>query len=153
MARWPKVRRCPMILTPHPGEFSRLTGRPVGQIQADRTAAAVEAARAWRADGPDDAPLVVLLKGAGTIVTDGRRVRVNATGNSGMATGGSGDVLTGLAAALMAQGMGAFDAASLAAHLHGLAGDLAGEARTQQAMIASDLLEFLPGAIKTHLSS
>jgi NAD(P)H-hydrate epimerase len=146
---WPALRRCPVVLTPHPGEFSRLTARPVREIQADRQTAAAAAAREWAAGGPEQAgPLVLLLKGAGTVITDGRRARINETGNPGMATGGSGDVLTGLAAALLAQGLGAFDAASLAAHLHGRAGDLAAERLSQAALIASDLLGHLPAAMK-----
>ena len=150
---WPAARQAPLVLTPHPGEFSRLTGRSIGEIQADREAAAVAAARQWRQAGPDELPLVVLLKGAGTVVTDGRRVRINRTGNPGMATGGSGDVLTGLLAALLAQGLGAFEAASLAAHLHGRAGDLAAERLSEPAVIATDLLDFLPAAMAEHLSA
>ncbi|MGB2823046.1 MAG: NAD(P)H-hydrate dehydratase, partial [Phycisphaerae bacterium] len=84
----------------------------------------------------------------GTVITDGRRVRVNQTGNPGMATGGSGDVLTGLLAALLAQGLAPFEAACLAAHLHGRAGDLAAEQLSQAALIATDLLDFLPAAMK-----
>ena len=148
LARWPAARRCPLILTPHPGEFARLTGRSVREIQADREGSAAAAARQWGAAGAPEAPLAVLLKGAGTVITDGRRLRVNATGNPGMATGGSGDVLTGLVAALLAQGLAVFDAASLAAHLHGRAGDLAAEGLSQAGLIASDLLDFLPRAMK-----
>ena len=150
---WPAIRCCPVVLTPHPGEHARLTGRTVGEIQADRRASAVSAAQQWAACGPADAPLVLLLKGAGTVVTDGRSVRVNETGNPGMATGGSGDVLTGLVAALIAQGLAPFDAASLAAHLHGRAGDLAAEALSQPAMVATDLLAHLPAALKEHAAT
>ena len=145
--RWPEMRRGPVVLTPHPGEFSRLTRRSIAEIQADRQGAAVAAVRQWLAVAPDR-PLVLLLKGAGTVITDGRRVRINETGNPGLATGGSGDVLTGLAAALLAQGLDAFDSASLAAHVHGRAGDLAAERLGQVSLIATDLLEFLPAAIR-----
>ena len=93
--------------------------------------------------------VVLVLKGPGTIITDGRRTAVNATGNSGMARGGSGDILTGLIAALLAQGMEAFDAAHLATHLHGLAGDIAAEKFTKQAMLVTDLLDSLPEAWRT----
>ncbi|HUS91009.1 MAG TPA: NAD(P)H-hydrate dehydratase [Phycisphaerae bacterium] len=148
---WPALRRCGLVLTPHPGEFSRLTGRPIGEIQSDRQAAALAAAGEWARAATGQAPLVVLLKGAGTVVTDGRRVRINRTGNPGMATGGSGDVLTGLIAALLAQGLSPFDAASLGAHLHGRAGDLAAEQLSPPAMIAWDLLEYLPAAMKAYL--
>lgn len=149
---WAGHRRCPLILTPHPGEFSRLTGKSVAQIQSDREGAAVAAAREWAdqfaLEGP---PLVCLLKGAATVVTDGRRIYVNQTGNPGMATGGSGDVLTGLAAALMGRKLDPFDAASLAAHVHGRAGDLAAETLGEEAMTASDLLDYLPPAMKEAL--
>ncbi|MCK4276342.1 MAG: NAD(P)H-hydrate dehydratase, partial [Phycisphaerae bacterium] len=87
-------------------------------------------------------------KGAGTVVTDGDRIFVNPTGNSGMGTGGSGDVLTGLLAALIGQGMAPFDAAVLAVHTHGRAGDLAAESLGEVSLIALDLLNYLPGAIK-----
>ena len=138
------------MLTPHPGEFARLTGRSVADIQADRQAVAVAAARQWSRPDPDFPPLVVVLKGAGTVVTDGRRVHLNDTGNPGLATGGSGDVLTGLAAALMGQGMPPFEAACLAVRIHGRAGDLAAEGLGEASLIASDLLQFLPVAISEY---
>ena len=145
---WPALRRCAMVLTPHPGEFARLTGRSIGDIQSARQPAAVAAVRGWLGAGAAPGPLVLLLKGAGTVVTDGSKVRINATGNPGMATGGSGDVLTGLTAALLAQGLPPFDAAAVAAHVHGRAGDLAAAALTPPSLIASDLLDFLPAAIR-----
>jgi NAD(P)H-hydrate epimerase len=91
---------------------------------------------------------VLLLKGRGTVVTDGRRVRINTTGNPGMATGGSGDVLTGLVAALLAQGMMPFEATCLAAHVHGRAGDLAAAELGQPGLIATDILDRLPQAMR-----
>ncbi len=145
---WPALRRCPLILTPHPGEFSRLTGRAIGDIQAGREEAALAAAGLWAPQGPADRPLVLVLKGQGTIVTDGRRLYVNTTGNPGMATGGTGDVLTGLTAAILAQGLEPFDAACLAAHAHGRAGDLAAEVLGQVSLVATDLLGYLPAAMK-----
>ena len=146
---WPRSQRCPLILTPHPGEFARLTHREIEQVQRDREGSAVKAVRQWREAGRDDSPeLICVLKGAGSVVTDGRRVFVNDTGNPGMAAGGSGDVLTGLAAATMGQGLAAFDAACLAVHVHGLAGDLAAEALGEVSLMASDLLNFLPGAVR-----
>ena len=90
--------------------------------------------------------LVVALKGAGTVVTDGQRMYVNQTGNPGMATGGAGDVLTGLIAALIGQGLAAIDAACLGVYVHGLAGDLAAETLGQLSLTASDLIDFLPEA-------
>ena len=142
---WPALRRCPLILTPHPGEFSHLTGEPSRHVQADRLNAAAGAARRWQ--GMTRLSLVCVLKGAGTVVTDGRRAYVNATGNPGLATGGSGDVLTGLAAAMLGQRLPPFEAACLAAWVHGRAGDLAAKKLGQASMIAGDLLDYLPAAM------
>jgi len=146
---WPARRACPLVLTPHPGEMGRLTGRSVGDIQSDRAEAASAAAGRWAAGA--EPPLALVLKGAGTVTTDGRRVQLNGTGNPGMATGGTGDVLTGLIAALIAQGLSPFDAARLGAHVHGRAGDLAAEDRGECGLIASDLLEHLPGALRERI--
>jgi NAD(P)H-hydrate epimerase len=145
---WPALRRCPMVMTPHPGEFARLVEMATTQVQADRLALAVAQARQWSSAGPKDAPLVLVLKGAGTIVTDGHRAFVNKTGNPGMATGGTGDVLTGLIAALIGQDLSPFDAACLGTHLHGLAGDLAAQDLGQPSLIATDLIAYLPQAFK-----
>lgn len=128
----------PRILTPHPGEFSRLCGLSITEIQADREQTAFDFARRQQ--------VVLVLKGPGSIVTDGERLYVNTTGNSGMATGGSGDVLTGLVAALLAQGMKAFDAAQLGVRLHGLAGDIAVRERSSPGLIAADLPDALCAA-------
>ena len=128
------------VLTPHPGEFARLTGLSIREIQAHRESLAVEFAQRHR--------VVLVLKGAGTIVTDGDRLFINRTGNPGMATGGTGDVLTGLITALIAQGADPFDAACLGCHLHGLAGDIAAEELSPPGMIASDLPQYLPLAWK-----
>ena len=89
---------------------------------------------------------MVVLKGAGTIVTDGRRYFENTTGNPGMATGGTGDVLTGVMAALLAQKLPAFEAAVLAVFIHGLAGDIARDDHGEVGMIAGDLVDALPDA-------
>jgi NAD(P)H-hydrate epimerase len=129
----------PRILTPHPGEFARLIGMKLDGEQRNR--AAVElAARCG---------IVVVLKGHRTWITDGRRRAVNTTGNPGMATGGSGDVLTGLIAALACQGLAPYEAARLGVYLHGLSGDLAAEELGQVSMIASDLVRYLPQALQT----
>ena len=125
-------------MTPHPGEFARLTGSAIGSTDPERA----DAARQFATDHR----VVLVLKGAGTIVTDGGELFVNSTGNCGMATGGSGDVLTGLMAALIAQKMSPLAAARLGVYVHGLAGDLAADALTEAGMIASDVLEFLPPA-------
>ena len=128
------------VLTPHPGEFARLTGLTTAAVQANREALAIEFARQHR--------VVLVLKGAGTVVTDGQRLFINRTGNPGMATGGTGDVLTGLVTSLLAQGADPFDAACLGCHLHGLAGDIAAEELSSPGMIASDLPKYLPLAWK-----
>lgn len=130
----------PRVLTPHPGEFSRLSGLSMSEIENDRSGTAIDFA--------NRNSIVLVLKGAGTVVTDGQRISINATGNSGMATGGSGDVLTGLTAALLASGGDPFEMTRLAVYLHGLAGDLAAEALSQPALIASDLPRFLGDAWK-----
>ena len=129
----------PVVITPHPGEFSRLTGRDTKEIQADREAHAVGFAEGARG-------MTLVLKGAETIVTDGRRLYKNTTGNPGMATGGSGDVLTGVIAALIAQGMEAFDAACLGVYAHGLAGDIARDNNGVVGLIAGDIVDSLADA-------
>jgi len=91
---------------------------------------------------------IVVLKGHQTIVTDGVQYAVNSTGNPGMATGGTGDCLTGIIVALVAQGLMPWEAARLGVHMHGLAGDLAAEELGQTSLIASDLIDFLPAAFE-----
>jgi NAD(P)H-hydrate epimerase len=130
----------PRILTPHPGEFDRLAGRRLSPDE--RRTLAIELATRWKA--------VVVLKGHGTCVTDGQHCSINPTGNPGMATGGSGDVLTGLVTALACQGLSPLDAARLGVYLHGLAGDLAAAELGQVSLIASDLVRFLPQAFVSH---
>jgi ADP-dependent NAD(P)H-hydrate dehydratase len=137
-------RAAPTILTPHPGEFARMLGVPTAEVQANREKLAVEFA--------GKSNVILVLKGAGTLVTDGRRLYVNRTGNPGMATGGSGDVLTGFIAALLGQRMEPFAAAQLGVHLHGLAGDLARDDVGEDGMIATDLLAHLPKAIVRYRS-
>jgi ADP-dependent NAD(P)H-hydrate dehydratase len=135
----------PVILTPHPGEFARLLGCDVPTVQARRQELAVQFAEKHN--------LVLVLKGHGTVVTDGRLVYQNRTGNPGMATGGTGDVLTGLIAALLGQGLEPFAGAQLGVYLHGLAGDLAQEDFGQVSLIASDLLTYLPQAFRYYGSN
>jgi NAD(P)H-hydrate epimerase len=134
-------RAVPPVLTPHPGEFSRLLGRQVSADPVERRDLAVRFAA--------DHGVVLLLKGHGTVVTDGRRVYINRTGNPGMATGGSGDVLTGLIAALLGQRLEPFAAAVLGAHVHGLAGDLARDDLGEASLIATDLIAHLPRALRS----
>lgn len=133
----------PRVLTPHPGEAARLLGCTPPEVVADREGAAIRIAR--------EANAVVLLKGAGTIVTDAERIYVNRSGNSGLATAGSGDVLSGVIGSLLAQGMPAFEAAALGAWIHGRAGDLAAGRLGEHGMIASDVLDHVPGALLEHV--
>lgn len=125
----------PRVLTPHPGEFGRL----IGTIPLDqRESLAREFARK---NG-----LVVVLKGHRTVITDGMQLSLNTTGNPGMATGGTGDTLTGIITALLCQQLSPFDAARLGCHVHGLAGDLAAAELGETSLIASDLIKYLPTA-------
>jgi NAD(P)H-hydrate epimerase len=133
----------PRIFTPHPGEFRRLLGSDLSSRDALETAAVDWAARQQA---------VLVLKGYQSLVTDGEQSFHNTSGNAGMATGGSGDVLTGLLVALLCQGLPPLDAARLAVYLHGLAGDLAAEELGQQALIASDLVDFLGPAFLQYLA-
>ncbi|REK05430.1 MAG: NAD(P)H-hydrate dehydratase [Planctomycetota bacterium] len=127
----------PRVLTPHPGEFARLTGLDT-IAPDDRKKLATEFA------STND--LVLVLKGHRTVVADPKRFALNTTGNPGMATGGTGDVLTGIITALICQHLTPYDAARLGVHVHGLAGDLAASELGEVSMIAHDLIDFLPTA-------
>ncbi len=121
------------VLTPHPGEMARLLGITVDAVQADRPAAALRCARRFGC--------VAVLKGAGTLVaTPGGRLAMNTTGNPGLARGGSGDVLAGMLAALLAQGLPAFDAARCAVWLHGAAADACAARTSMMTMLPHDIL-------------
>jgi NAD(P)H-hydrate epimerase len=129
-----------LVITPHPGEMSRLTGLSIAEIQANRLEVARNFAR--------EHDVIVVLKGHHTLIAapDGT-VWVNPTGNPGMATGGTGDVLTGMVAGLVAQHpQHALEATALAVYLHGLAGDLANESVGENSLVATDLVRFLPQA-------
>ena len=142
---WWKSCRAQAVLTPHPGEMRRLIqGAGLNLDPARRTDCTRRFAQATGQ--------VVVLKGAGTVVSDGRRLYVNKTGNPGMATGGSGDVLTGIIAALLGQGLEPFAAAVAGVYLHGLAGDLAAKTLGQTSLIATDLIDYFPAAV-TRLSA
>jgi NAD(P)H-hydrate epimerase len=132
----PRALPAGTILTPHPGEAARLLGTDVAAVQSDRNAAALALVQRHG--------VVVVLKGAGTIAAAPARVpRIVAAGNPGMATGGMGDLLTGVVAALRAQGLDAFDAASCGALLHAHAGDLAAREGGMRGLLPSDLLPWL----------
>ncbi len=133
-----------LVMTPHPGEFARLA-KPLGITECptdpgSRSEAAAKLAKHHHA--------VVLLKGQHTVVTDGQRLYTNQTGNPALATAGSGDVLTGLIASLIGQGMSAFDAAVLGAKLHGQAGDIWAKRHGQSGIRAQDLTDRLPEVFK-----
>ena len=136
-----KSAKSGLILTPHPGEMSRLTGKDISEIQKDRNNVAIGFAREYNT--------VLVLKGHETIVADpAGQIFVNTTGNAGMASGGSGDVLTGMIAAFVAQGCTPFDAAVLGAYFHGLAGDIAAKEKGLLSLIATGLLNKLPEVLK-----
>jgi NAD(P)H-hydrate epimerase len=139
---WVGAPNAPRILTPHPREFARLIAVD-GFAAAPRGEQIAKARLFARSEG-----VVVVLKGHQTFITDGVDEAINATGNPGMATGGTGDVLTGVITALVCQGLSPFDAAVLGAHVHGLAGDLAAAELGQVSLIASDLLRYLPKAFQ-----
>lgn len=129
------------ILTPHPGEMARLLGLTTDEVQRDRLNIAKNFAKTHG--------VYLILKGANTIVaTPDGRAAVNPTGNAGMATAGMGDALTGIIASFLAQGMETFDACSSAVYLHGLAGDIAAAELTERALITSDVIRCLSGAMK-----
>ncbi|MBS0380836.1 MAG: NAD(P)H-hydrate dehydratase [Proteobacteria bacterium] len=135
LAATPRALPGQSVLTPHPGEASRLLGRSVGDVESDRFSAARTLAQKYRA--------VVVLKGAGSLIADpDGRVAVCPWGNPGMASGGMGDVLTGVIAGLVAQGQGAWEAACLGVGLHARAGDLAARAG-ERGLLASDLFPYL----------
>jgi ADP-dependent NAD(P)H-hydrate dehydratase / NAD(P)H-hydrate epimerase len=130
-----------LILTPHPGEMSRLLGTNTVTVQSNRMDAAKEAASRFHS--------IVVLKGARTLIADpSGRVFINPTGNVGMATGGTGDVLAGTIGGLLAQGMSPLDAAVCGTYIHGRAGDIAADALGTAGMIAGDVLRALPEALK-----
>jgi len=134
--------RAKRILTPHPGEMARLLGISIKKVQSKRKEIAKKFAKDYK--------VTVALKGHDTVVADYRNnLYINKTGNPGMATAGSGDVLSGMIAAFLGQGLDTFNAAKYAVCLHGLAGDLAAKEKTQLGMIASDIIEKIPEAIKS----
>ena len=134
-------RSCPAVLTPHPGEMARLLETDKEAVQADRISMATRAAREWNA--------VVVLKGAGTVIAEpGGDVFINATGNAGMATAGMGDVLSGVIASFMAQGLEPLPAAVAGVYYHGHAGDLAAQMEGMAGLTAGDVIRHLPLALR-----
>ncbi len=136
-----KNKKCSAVLTPHTGEFSKLIKMSTEEIEANRMFLTVKYAKEYNC--------ALLLKGAATLTgASSGELRINSTGNSGMATAGSGDVLSGIIAGLLSQGMNNYDAASVGAFIHGLAGDLASYVKTEYGVTASDIVENIPGAFK-----
>ena len=128
------------VITPHPKELPRLIGVPVEIILSDRKYYAVETAKSLET--------IVVLKGHNTVVTDGKSVYINESGCSALAKAGSGDVLTGMITGLLAQTKNPLNSAILGVFLHGLTGDIAAKSLTEYGVLASDLLNFIPKAIK-----
>lgn len=136
-----KSAKVPLVLTPHIGEMARLTGKEAGEIQKRRKDVALVFAREYNT--------VLVLKGQGTVVASpSGECYINETGNAGMASGGTGDILTGVIASFIGQGSDPFTAAALGVYFHGLAGDLAAKEKGQLGLIATDLLQKLPEATK-----
>lgn len=136
-----KKARMPMVMTPHPGEMARLIGKDVAEVQKDRKDIATKFSREYNT--------VLVLKGHNTVVADPRgEVYINETGNAGMASGGMGDVLTGMIASFLGQDVEPFAAAALGVYFHGLAGDLAAKEKGLLSLTATDLLNKLPDVLK-----
>ena len=137
-----KKRKSDIIITPHPGEMGRLCGITAKEVNADRVDVALSFAKKYG--------VITVLKGSGTIIASPNgQALLNTTGNSGMATGGSGDVLAGMTAGLLAQGKSAFDCAAAAVYLHGLAGDFAAEKLGKISMLPSDIIDCIAQAFKS----
>lgn len=139
-SKWPINGPAPRILTPHPKEFERLSGISLGDREKQ-----IEAAKKMA----HQTRSVVILKGHATFVTDGEQEYVNTTGNPGMATGGSGDCLTGFIAALLCQGLNPWEASTLGVYLHGKAGDLALHHKGGPSVLATDLIDHFSEAFSS----
>lgn len=130
---------CEMVLTPHPAEMARLINESTAYVQQNRVAVASAFAKEYGC--------VVVLKGANTIVADGRRILINTTGNPGMAMGGTGDMLSGMIGSFIAQGIKPYEAAVCAVYLHGFCGDITAKELSQRGMTVNDMLELLPALL------
>ena len=143
---WPKAFRASAVLTPHPGEMKRLAKLfdrdEVPSDEAGRIEIAKQAADAFGQ--------IIVLKGNRTIITDGKKVAINTTGDSSLSKAGSGDVLSGMIGSLIGQGMDRFDAAVLGIHLHGRAGEIAGERLGKRSVLARDVIDAIAAAIREH---
>ncbi len=130
-----KDSKAPLVLTPHPGEMARLINESVDYVQSNRISVAKAFAQEYG--------IILVLKGANTVITDGKEVFVNTTGNPGMAMGGTGDMLTGMIASFIAQGISPFDAAKCAVYIHGLCGDITANEISERGMSVNDMIELL----------
>lgn len=130
-----KSSKARVVLTPHPGEMARLIDNTVDFVQSNRIDVAKSFAKEYN--------VIVVLKGANTVVTDGNEVFINTTGNAGMAMGGTGDMLTGMIASFIAQGITPFDAAKCGVYIHGLCGDITANEISQRGMSVNDMIELL----------
>lgn len=136
-----KSHKGEVILTPHQMEMSRLFSIDLDSIKKNRKSVAKKYAKYYNS--------TIILKGHNSVVTDGiKHLYINKTGNPGMATAGSGDVLSGITGAFLAQGLNSFKAAKYATYIHGLAGDIAAKDKTQMGLIASDIIQHIPDALK-----
>lgn len=134
------TKKAPVIITPHPGEMARLCKASVAEVQKNRRSCAEDFARKYK--------VIVVLKGAYTIITDGEALRVNTNGNPSMARGGSGDVLAGMIGGLIAQGAEAFDAGCAGVYIHGGAGDICRDEIGQYSAVARDIINAVPKFLK-----
>ncbi len=134
-------KKAHIILTPHPGEMARLVGISISEIQNNR----LKYAEKFVSEHKD---ITLVLKGAGTIISDIKSVNINSTGNPGMAKGGSGDVLSGMIASFISQKYSFSDACSIAVYIHGLCGDILSEEKSQFAFLPTDMIEKIPQAFK-----
>jgi NAD(P)H-hydrate epimerase len=132
--------QCELVMTPHPGEFARLVNKSITEIQENRIDNAREFAKKYKVN--------LVLKGVSSLIADKNgNIYINKTGNEGMATAGSGDVLTGIISSLIGQGLAPFKSAVLGVYLHGLAGDQAKSTIGSYSVIAGDIIENIPPAI------
>lgn len=136
-----KDKKCDVIITPHSGEMSRLTGLSIKEIESDRSRIAADFAARNN--------VYTLLKGHKTVIASpDKEIHINESGNSGMASGGMGDVLAGIITSLIGQGLNMFNAAALGAFIHGFAADIAADEKSEYSLIASDVIDALPRAFK-----
>ena len=139
-----KDKKAPLVVTPHPAEMARLIGESTDYVQNHR----IDVAKAFAAEND----VIVVLKGANTVVTDGKAVFVNMNGNAGMAMGGTGDMLTGMIGSFIAQGIEPLEAAKSAVFIHGFCGDITAQELSQRGMTVEDMLSLM-GALMSEFEA